>query len=97
MEERPLPPTREVTSDAPRPAPVASLARAIGAAQSPVPVAEPTRRFLWPLIGIDPAAARVHSGAAAAELAASHRADALARQVYSILKKRLAAERRRQG
>lgn len=42
------------------------------------PVAPSTRRFLRPLLGVDPATVRVHRGPAADAFAAAHGADALA-------------------
>ncbi len=43
----------------------------------PPPLAESTRRFLQPLVGIDPVDVAVHRGAAADEVAAQHQADAV--------------------
>lgn len=43
----------------------------------PTPVTETTRRFLQPLVGIDPGSVRVHTGVHADQLASSHRADAV--------------------
>jgi len=60
------PPTMPVHADAP-------------AAENtaPTPLSETMRRFLHPLVGIDPGVAPVHRGAHAAGVAASYRADAL--------------------
>ncbi|NTV64092.1 MAG: DUF4157 domain-containing protein [Oscillochloris sp.] len=45
---------------------------------SPSPLRESTRRFLRPLLGIDPATVRVHRGPVAARVAAAYDADAVA-------------------
>src|SRR5262249_8022214 len=46
--------------------------------EAPSPIAEPARRFLRAATGVDPAAVPIHRGAAAAQLASAHGADALA-------------------
>lgn len=43
----------------------------------PDPLPESTRRFLRPMLGIDPASARIYNGVAANQVAAAHQADAI--------------------
>jgi hypothetical protein len=47
-------------------------------AAQPTPLAETTRRFLRPLVGVDPASVRVYRDARADALASAYRADGLA-------------------
>lgn len=68
-------------SIAPRSQSLASLPGSVGAhatAGQPAPVSPSLRRFLKPLVGIDPDTVRVHRGDQAARLAAAHDADAVA-------------------
>ncbi len=52
---------------------------------APSPLPETTRRFLQPLVGVDPAVAPVYRDARAAEVAAAHHADALTDGNVTIL------------
>jgi hypothetical protein len=62
----------------PTPAPAASPPdRPIASGQPPAPLPEATRRFLQPLVGIDPASTRIHRDAAADQVAAAYAADAV--------------------
>ena len=56
---------------------VPASARAAIQDSSPVPLPETTRRFLRPLVGIDPADVRIYQGALANQVAAEFNADAV--------------------
>ena len=68
---------RAAAGGAPMPSDVPDAARALEGS-TPSPVGDSARRFLRPLVGVDPASARVHRGPVANALASSYKADAIA-------------------